>query len=95
VTNVRAWWYRDDAAATGTCSLNHGNAGSLHTTMATVDSNSSSGAHVVDDNTITDATIDNSLYTYNIEITLDPNDNITDVELIGVVITYTIATPLP
>ena len=58
--------------------------------MATADSNSYAGAHVVDDSTITGATIDNSLYTYGIEVKLDSNDDIAEIQFIGAVITYTI-----
>ena len=96
VTLFRAWWFRNDSSAAGTCALQHNASNSnTATEMGAANSNASSGYHSVDDTSISDATIDNSGYSYGVAITLTPNDSQGDVYFMGALIQYTITTPLP
>jgi len=97
VTSFKAYWHRVDAAATGECDLvRSALTGITADVMATADSDASTGYHSVEDAIISDATIDNTAYTYSINMSLDPNDSATiDVKFLGVVITYTIVKGLP
>jgi len=96
ITSVKAWWYRDDAAAAGAISLMRQtlSTGAI-STMATMNSNATTGIHSVEDTTITNPGIDNSGYIYALDCTITPNDNANDVYLLGVVITFTIDSPEP
>jgi hypothetical protein len=96
VTAFKAWWYRDDASATGSCALIR----SIPTTtsishLANANSNASSGYHSVEDTSISYATIDNQNYVYCIQVTIDNNDSVNDCYFLGALITYTITSPLP
>jgi hypothetical protein len=96
VTGVNCYWYRNDASATGTCRLVHNDSNdNTLVSMAVVDSNASTGYHTVSDTSITDATIDNTARSYMVQASIDPNDLETDVYLTGVLVAYTITTPLP
>jgi len=95
ITKFTVTWFRDDEAATGEIDIYRADFASAHSTLASADSNSSSGYHTVIDTTISNATIDNTGYTYGIEIILNPNDATIDVQLIGIIIEYTITVPLP
>ncbi len=95
VTSFKVFWDRDDAAASGVISLlltnNVGGGGIL----ATADSDASSGFHTVEDTSINNATIDNSINSYGIEMTLDPNNLATEIRFMGAIIKYTIVKGLP
>lgn len=95
VTSFKVFWYRDDALAAGTARLARIDSSETRLTMATADSDQTVGYHTVEETTISGATIDNSLYTYNIYATLDPNDANSDVRFIAAIITYTITEPNP
>jgi hypothetical protein len=95
ITSFKAWWYRDDAAASGTIYLGRGDGTGGSSTMADASSDSTAGNHSVEDTTISTATVDNTAYHYSITCTLNPNDNTADVYLYMVVITYTTTYPRP
>lgn len=97
VTSFRVYWYRADALSSGLCRLSrHTFAGGSGSEMAAADSNASTGYHNVTDTTISDATIDNTTYIYNLKAWINPNDDANDVQLNGLcLITYTITEPLP
>ena len=96
VTSFKVYWYRDDASATGNADLYRGDfAGNAPDTMATADSNASSGYHSVDDTTISNGTIDNASYKYFAYVLIDNQSATTDVRFCGAVITYTVTNPLP
>lgn len=95
VTSFKVYWFRDDAAASGSATLRRADFVTSSSVMANANSDSSAGTHSVEDTSITNATIDNNTYTYSFDITLDPNDNALDVYFTGAVITYTILAPLP
>ena len=96
VTGFKVFWYRNDALATGSAALgrlklNDGTYG----WMATAGSDSSAGHHEVEDTTIDYPTIDNVNYAYFAHISLYANDAVGDVYLKGILITYSIDSPLP
>ncbi len=96
VTSFKINWYREDALATGKCDLTRIDSALGLVVMASADSDSSAGLHTVEDVTINNATINNSLYVYGVELILTPNDAAgTDVFFISGIITYTVAVPLP
>jgi hypothetical protein len=96
MTSVKAYWYRDDASSSGTIALDRVTLSNDNSTeIASVDSNSTAGNHTVEDTTIPYATIDNANYMYNLELIIIANDNVYDCYLKGIVITYTITSPLP
>jgi hypothetical protein len=98
VTSLKVYWYRDDASAHGYCYLLRDIMDGDELTdrlMAFADSNATSGAHSVEDTSISFSSIDNSTYHYRIYLDLSPNDAAADVRLYAVVITYTITAPLP
>lgn len=96
VTSVLVSWFRDDGAATGEIDLerNVKTGGGLDV-MASCDSDASTGWHDVEDTSISNATVDNSGYTYSLVAILTPNDAKEDVMLSNIIITYTITKPLP
>jgi len=96
VTSLKVYWYRTDAVSSGTCALERVTLtdGTI-TTMANADSDSSAGNHSVEDTTIASATIDNTLYSYQLDIGIDPNDSAAEVAFRAAVITFTITTPMP
>jgi len=95
VTSFKVYWYRDDAAADGEANLYRCGWTEGSTTMATADSDATTGHHSVEDTTISDATIDNENYTYGIRVQCSPNNSKDDVKFCGAVITYTVDSPLP
>jgi hypothetical protein len=95
IISFKAFWYRDDASATGNCNLLRHDFSSNSSGIATANSNVSTGYHNVEDTTITNGTIDNTSYSYYCKVDLDPNDSAADVFFTGVVITYIITSPLP
>lgn len=95
VTSVSAWWFRDDALATGTARLQRVTSVGAVAEMANVDSDSSSGNHTVTDSSILNATIDNGTYSYRFRLAIDPNNSGVDCKLFGMTISYTITAPLP
>ena len=96
ITSFKVYWFRDDGAASGDADLFRNELGNANeVTMASADSDVATGYHSVEDTTINNATIDNSGYTYDVEITFNPNDSDDDVWIEGIVITYTIVKSLP
>ncbi len=95
VTTLRAYWSRDDAAASGDCDLVRVSlSAGAEDIMATADSDASAGNNTVTDSSISNATIANNNCAYYVYVTLDPNDAATDVKLRAVVIDYTVTSPL-
>ena len=94
ITSVKAYWFRDDAAAYGDLDLFENILGGGSTLMATVDSNSTAGNHTVEDTSITNATISNA-NSYGFSLALTTNNSTTDINIQGIDITYTILQPLP
>lgn len=96
VTSVKAYWYRNDAAAVGGLQMHRITLsdGSLDL-MAQADSDSSAGYHSKETTSIGYPTIDNVNHSYFLYVTIDPNNDKGDVFLVGVVITYTVDSPLP
>ncbi len=96
VTSIKAYWFRDVAAASGVLQLKRQTVGTGATdTMANADSNSFAGNHSVEDTSISNATIDNTAYNYFMYLLLNPDAASGDVYLRTVVITYTIVVPFP
>ena len=96
ITKLNIRWFRNDAAATGLCSLwRTALSDGGHVEMAVADSNAATGFHTVEDSTIASATIDNINYSYGIKLGISPNDAATDVYFYGGYIEYTIVKPLP
>jgi len=93
ITSFKVHWYRSDAAAAGNATLNRISSIAGVTEMATAHSNSSAGNHTVEDTSIASATIDNSAYTYQIELSLDPNDAPDEIIFYGAIITFTSVYP--
>ena len=95
VTSLKVYWFRNDAAATGTATLFRVTQSSGGVTdMAIANSDSTSGNHTVEDTSITNATIDNTQYGYYVLVTFNPNDIAGDVKSYGALITYTIINAL-
>jgi len=96
ITSFKVYWFRDDASASGTANLSRVQVNTgQYTEMAAADSDSSAGSHSVEDTTIGNPVVNNNSYRYIVVVTIDPNDNSLDVNLAGVLITYTVASPLP
>lgn len=95
VTNLKAWWYRDDALSTGSCGLKRSDDQENADDMADAGATGTSGFVVVNDSSISNATIDNNTYSYLVRVQLNPNNAVTDIRFIGAVIEYTVAVPLP
>lgn len=90
VTSVKAYWRRASASATGYCRLERDTFNSsVGSTMASVNSDSSSGDHSVEDTSISNATIDNTTYMYQMILTMDADSDVYEVGLYAVKITYT------
>jgi len=96
ITDVTAYWYRDDALAAGSLNMFVNNlADHTQTTMSANDSGVISPTyHTTQDITITSATVNNATSTYSFGCTIDPNDNNSDVALQSVVITCETTSPL-
>jgi hypothetical protein len=94
VTSLKSYFYRDDAASTIVCSLERYAGDATNVQMALCTSASTAGDHNVEDTTITSGTINNSAYSYNLVVTIDNNNAITDAKFYMAVITYTVTTPL-
>jgi hypothetical protein len=95
VTYLEVFWYRDDAAAAGYANLVRNSRYGVTGTMATADSNSTGGNHSVLTSAITNPTIDNTNYSYDLYLSLISNDSVSDVGFFCAIITYTITKPLP
>lgn len=95
VTSFKVWWFRNDASAAGLCRLYQNDPNTGTTTMADASSNSTAGIHSVEYTTISAATVDNTQYSYHIDVLVQPNDSWTDVNFKIAMITYTIAVPFP
>ena len=93
ITSFKVFWYRSDASASASATLQRQNNVASSTEMALAHSNSSAGAHTVEDTSIVSGTVDNSAYTYQILIQLDPNDSISEVYFVGAIITFTSVYP--
>lgn len=96
ITNITAYWYRNDAIASGFCRLRSKDIPSYasQTTLLTLDSDSTAGNHLVSSGAIS-ISLDNSTYSYFISVSLNPNDDTDDVRFHGGIVTYTIDAPLP
>ncbi|GAG78503.1 unnamed protein product, partial [marine sediment metagenome] len=96
VTELTIGWYRDDALAMGEVYLQRmAIATGTAYSMASIATNSVAGNHLVTDSSILEPVIDNTIYSYHIYLSIDPNNSIVDVKFYGGVITYTITEPLP
>lgn len=96
ITGFKVFWYRNDAVASATARLKRLEmSNSTLLEMAAADSNSSAGPHSVEDTTIDYDTVNNIDYAYFVKVELDPNDSKEDVRIRGIVITYTVDSPLP
>ncbi len=96
VVSVKAYWYCDDALAEGEARIYRDqftDYGAGATAVATVDSNVTTGNHVVEDTT--SFIVDNSRYSYRAYVKLNPNNDKGDIRFFGLLITYTILYPLP
>jgi hypothetical protein len=95
ITYMQTYWYRDDAASAGTCRLYRLPNSGVISQMAAADSDATVGDHSVLTSAITNPTIDNLNYGYQVAVTLTPNDDDDDVKLYNVIITFTVNKPLP
>jgi len=89
ITKLTLYGYRDDAASLLCINLYriHHLGGSV--IMATVTSNWTTGWSSLYDDSITNPVIDNDLYSYGLDVALNPNDSVDDVKLSGVKIEFT------
>jgi hypothetical protein len=91
ITQLKVYWNRTDAAATGDCDLIQCDFSASETVMATADSDASTGDHSVTDTSITNPILDYDTYMYYIKVVLDPNDAKADVKFYSAVISYTLS----
>ena len=82
VTKLTLLGYRDDELATMRLQLYQLTNAQTTTIMATVNADWTTGISSGYDDTIVQAVIDNELYSYVLEIQLDPNDDALDVQFI-------------
>jgi len=91
VTSVEWHWYKDDNSATASVAgmtrvlLTNPTESAMSINIP----NTIGGDHIVEDTSISDATI-SSAYSYYVATVLDPNDSLNDIRIRGVDITYTI-----
>jgi hypothetical protein len=98
VTSLKIFWFRDFAGASGNAllrRLDFTGSGGTPDNLAQADSDSSAGAHTVEDTTISNAVIDNTAFYYHLVIALNTGVAITDVSFRGAIITFTITNPKP
>jgi hypothetical protein len=94
VTELKSYFYRDDAASSLSCSLERYDTVGTNVQMALCTSNSTAGDHSITDSTITSGTINNSGYTYSLSLVIDNNNAATDAKFYWTRITYTVTQPL-
>ena len=90
ITSIVAYWYRDDALATGDCDLYRSDFQENASIMATADSDATTGFHNVTDASVVNGSLDYDTYMYYVQVSLDPNDAVTDVRFQGVEINYSV-----
>jgi hypothetical protein len=98
ITRVRMWAYRDDAASQVGIRLYRTQLTSYGVTtdlMAECIAPGTGGNQIVDDTSITNPTIDNTNYGYQVYLSINPNDAVTDAKFFNVQVQYYIATLLP
>ena len=96
LTQLDAYWYRDDALSTGNLSLYRvAYVAGTRTLMATLSTTSTGGDNTVTVTTITNPTIDNNNYYYVLQLELTSNDSTADVYFKALEIRYTVTSPVP
>lgn len=88
VSKLTLYGYRDDASATLSVSLIRDDRAGTSGTMATVSSDWTGGNSSGYDDSISNATINNSTYDYLLQLTIDPNDATSDVVFTGAKIDF-------
>ena len=96
VTGVKLYYYLDDDSDDCNFDLYRNTlASATIDTMATGNGTGTAGYDSVEDTTITNATIDNSTYSYRMALECNPSIFSNRTSFLGVVVTYTVTVPLP
>jgi len=89
VSKVTLYGHRDDAASAMSIILKRIDRVENDATMATCTSDWTDGTGSIYDDSIANAVIDNSSYSYILQLSLNPNDTINDVRFTGAMIDFT------
>lgn len=95
ITSFKYNYFRDDAASSLEVDLRRASSVGAIDILASIVATGTTGDDSEEDTTISNAVVDNNNYTYHVWVTIDTNNNVLDVYLYNVIITYTLTQPLP